>query len=462
MFSARTSIKSYTVNNMSQKWNLQDIRPVEPRKKRPSLPTSRLTDSSAEEEGGTLEPNYQRPVNDAPNIIIQDGTKKGNRSVLYAVGAFIAIVGGAILLSSVFGKTELTIYPENREPTINSDLTAYPDKRADNLSYEILTLEATSERQVKASGQVQVQEQATGMIEIIKTTSGAERLIKNTRFRTPEGLVFRIQESVVVPGAVVDNSGGSVPGTIQAKVFADEVGESYNVAAGTKFDIPGFEESGLTDLYNAIYAQSSSPFTGGFNGPQFQIEDAELQTARQELQLELRNQLLERVANEKPAGFITFSGATSITYNQLPAVEYGGDLVTIKEQAVLQIPLFKATDFGAFLAKEAVATYNGGPVRIKDPSVLTFSYKTATTSSSVLANETALDFNLTGKPLLIWEYDIEKLKKDLAGLPKTAVNNAISAYPGIEGARVSITPFWKRTFPVDSEDIKVTEELRDK
>ena len=439
---------------MSQKWNLQDIRPVEKKRRRPVPPPTRIDDDS------DFNDPIQPPSVDSPNIVIQDGTKKGRSLIFYAVVAFLVIVGGAITLSAVLGKTVLTLYPEYREPNINTDFTAYPDVRQDSLSYEILTLEATSESQVSASGQVQVEELATGIIEIIKTTPGAERLIKNTRFRTPEGLVFRIEESVVVPGAVRDSSGTTVPGRIQAEVFADDVGEAYNISAGTRFDIPGFEESGLTELYDAIYAENPASFTGGFSGPQFQIDDTELQTARQSLQLRLRDELLARIDSERPAGFIAFPGAVAITYNQLPAVEYGNDLVTIKEQAVLQIPLFKASDFGEFLAAEAVATYDGGPVRVDDPSALIFRYTSPTTSASTIANETSLTFNLTGKPLLVWEYDVENLKRDLAGLPKTAVPNAISAYPGIEGARVSITPFWKRTFPENQEDIEVIEELR--
>jgi hypothetical protein len=440
---------------MSQNWNLQDIRPAEPRRPRPR--TSNGLDLGSPEKAPVVSTERE----DIPSIIIENGTKKGRHNTLIALVLFVVIIGGALLLSALLGKTELTIYPEFRQPNVNSEFTAYPDMRADSLGYEVMTLEATAESQVKASGQIEVKELATGIIEIKKSTPGTERLIKNTRFRSPDGKVFRIEESVVVPGSVKDESGANVPGSIQAKVFADDVGEAYNSPAGTKFDVPGFEEGGYTDLYNAIYATNPEPFTGGFNGPQFQIDDNELATARQALQVKLRNDLLLRVEAEKPSGFITFTGAVAITYNQLPAVEYGTDLVTIKEQAVLQIPLFKADKFGQFLAAESVATYSGGPVRVQNPSELEFLYSSATTSSSVIANEPSLTFTLKGKPQLIWEYDAEKLKKDLAGLPKTAINNAISAYPGIEGARVSITPFWKRTFPQNPDKIIITEELKE-
>ncbi len=440
---------------MTQKWNLQDIRPAQPRKRRPEMTTTVLGSDTS--ESVPVMTNRE----EIPNIVITNGTEKGTNRVLVSIILFVVIVGGAVGLSAVMGKTELTIYPEHREPNINAEFTAYPDKREGSLSYEILTLEAVSESQVKASGQVQVEELATGMIEIIKTTPGAERLIKNTRFRTPDGLVFRIKESVVVPGSVKDSSGASVPGTIQAEVFADDVGERYNLEAGKTFDVPGFKESKLDDLYAAITARNSQAFTGGFSGAQFQINDDELSTARQALQIQLRNTLLARIANEKPADFIAFPDAVAITYNQLPAVEYGQDLVTIKEQAILQIPLFKATELGSFLAKEAVATYSGGEVRIDDPSVIKFKYSSATTSSSVIANEPALSFNLSGKPLLIWGYDIKSLTKDLAGLPKTSINNAVTAYPGIDAAKVHITPFWKRNFPANSEEIIVIEELKE-
>ena len=438
---------------MAQKWNLQDIRPAEPRKRRVPPPHKPTKEAPPEEEV------MHETREDIPSVVIEDGTKKGSKNIILAVVLFVVIVGGAIGLSAALGKTELTIFPENREPTISAEFTAYPDKRQDQLSYEVMTLEATSESQVTASGQVEIKEQATGVIEIVKTTSGAERLIKNTRFRSPDGLVYRIQESVVVPGAITDESDALVPGRIQAEVFADEVGEQYNLDAGTKFDIPGFEENGFTELFESIYAENPSPLTGGFDGLQFQIDDDELATARQALQVQLRDTLLARIENEKPTEFIAFPGSVALTYNELPAVEYGSDLVTIREQAILQIPLFQSTEFASYLAAEAVATYEGGPVRIDDTTKLVFNYTNPTTSASIIANEPSLTFALSGRPLLIWEYDSEKLTADLAGLPKTAINNAISAYTGIEAARVRITPFWQRSFPDDPEEIIIIEQL---
>ena len=438
---------------MNQKWNLQDIRPAEPRKRRVLGTTPPPSSNRPTMEH--VRPEQQMEREQIPSIVIEDGTKRGSKRVMLSTILFVVIVGGALGLSALLGKTQLTIYPQFREPNINSEFTAYPDKRADALGYEIMKLDSTSESQVKASGQIDVTTQASGRIEIVKTTPGTERVIKNTRFRSPDGKIFRIKESVVIPGSV-----NNVPGTIQAEVFADEAGDGYNLPSGTKFDVPGFQESKLDDLYKAISANNKDAFTGGFKGPQFKIDDSELGTARQALQVRLRDELIKRVNAEKPAGYVALPGAVAISYNQLPAVEYGNDLVTIKEQAVLQIPIFKATDFGTFLAKQAVATYSGGQVRVDDPQALTFEYKTASTSSSVIANEPSLTFTLKGKPKLIWEYDVEKLKKNLAGLPKTSIANAIKEYPGIESAKVSITPFWKRSFPVDPSKIIVVEELK--
>lgn len=440
---------------MTQKWNLQDIRPAEPRRRQPAQVTQQAT---------AQPPRYASRVDESETdddgvstISIKDGNKESKKKYILLGTVVAVLIVSVFSLSAVLSKTTLTVYPEFREPTVNAEFTAYPNRREGALSYEVMTLDATKEKQVAASGEEYVESQAKGFLEIQKTTAGSERLIKNTRFRSPDGKVFRIQESVVVPGAIKDASGTLVPGTIRAEVFADSVGQEYNLAAGTKFDVPGFQESNLPELYAAISATNLEPIAGGYKGQKFLINDNELSTARQELQLELRDELLARIATEKPAGFTTFPDSVAFTYEALPTVTYGENLVTIREQAVLQMPLFKQEEFANFLAKETISTYNREQVRIQDITTLDFSYTDQNTSSSNIANQTALTFKIIGKPTIVSEFDAGKLQADLAGKSKTSISTVLTAHPGIKSANVSSKPFWKRSFPEKAEDIVVVE-----
>lgn len=441
---------------MTQKWNLQDIRPAEPRR-RPRVeqrPVVVSTRPSTNREVGDLEITRG---SDVDTIEVKDGNKESKKKYTILATVVVLLIGAIFGLSALLSKTTLTVYPEYSEPVVNAEFIAYPDKRDGELSYEVMTIETTGEKQVKASGEEYVETKAEGFIEIMKSTAGAEQVVKNTRFRSPDGKIFRIQEGVTIPGAVKDSTGKLVPGTIRAKVVADAAGEEYNLAAGTKLDVPGFKESNLTDLYNSISATVREPLIGGYKGQKFMINDAELSTARQELELTLRNQLLDRIKNEKPAGFTSFDSSVALTYQELPTVSYGENLVTIREQAYLQLPLFKESDFAAFLASETVPTYSDLPVRIADIGTLTFSYSDQNTSATNIANLTSLTFKIVGKPTIVSEFDAEKLQSDLAGKAKTAISTVLTAHPGIKSARVESKPFWRRSFPEDAADIEIIE-----
>lgn len=446
---------------MTQKWNLQDIRPAEPRRRRPMQSTDVVEPLRSTPMSGGGVPRQPERTDEydepADTLVIKDGNKERQTNFV-VIGVVVAlIIGGLFGLSFLISKTTLTVYPEWNEPTVNAEFTAYPERREGQLSYETMTITETGEKQVQATGQEEVKEQAKGYIEIIKSTPGAERLIKNTRFRTQAGLIFRIQESVVVPGAVKDSTGNLVPGTIRAEVFADNAGEEYNLPAGTRFDVPGFKENNLNELYSSIYAENREAFTGGWSGPRFIIDPNVLAEAEQRLQLELRDKLLARVTAEQPADFVAFPGAIAITYNTLPTVKYGDNLVTLRIEAVLQQPLFKHADFASYLADATITSYIGEPVRITNIGDLTFAYKDASTSNSNIANATALNFSILGKPQIVWQFDAEQLKKDLAGKSLTAISTVLTGHPGIKSAEISGKPFWKRTFPEKAEDITVIE-----
>ncbi len=242
-----------------------------------------------------------------------------------------------------------------------------------------------------------------------------------------------------------------MPGKVVTDVFADKAGEEYNIAP-SRFTVPGLKGS---EQFDAIYAESSAVFTGGFDGEKYIIDEAELQTAKQQLHIELRDTLIAQLREQVPAGFILYETAITFVFESLPSTEYGDSLATIKEQARLQVPIFKAKEFATYIAEKSIPDYKDEPVYILDPSTLAFSYTDPLTAQADIAGYTSLDFTIKGTAKIIWEFDGEKLKKDLLNLQKNEATTVFSNYRAIANAEAEIRPFWVSSYPADTDEIEV-------
>jgi hypothetical protein len=396
---------------------------------------------------------------DLGSIDIVDGKRSKRKRTFIAVVLALVILISALGVNILMGGAEVTVYPKFKDVSVQATFTGMKTPGAGELGYELLTLEATGERQVKASGSEKVSLQALGSIFIYNTDQkSTQRLIKNTRFENPDGLIFRIKESVEVPSATKDAKGAVVPGVIAAEVFADGPGEQYNIGP-TRFTVPGLKD---TPQFATVYGESTVAMKGGFDGERYMIDEAELETKKQELHLELRNGLLERLKTERPAGFILFPDAVTFTFVSEPATSYGDSLATIKEKAYLYVPVFAEAEFASYLAESTIAGYEDEDVRVIEPEKLTFSYTGATTTQSDISTYTALEFMLKGTTRIVWQFDTDKLTNDLIGLAKQALPAVLSGYPAIDRAEAVIRPFWSQNFPDESKKIEVMTILEQK
>lgn len=425
---------------MPQKWNLQDIRPSAPKATRASHRTATQTDIAPRAPRKESSSHYD----DIDDIAPRGTSRKGSGKLILIVVAVLVVL--TFILNVFLGGATVTVYPKVRDIAIQSEFTAYTAPQADELSYEVLTLSADAEKQVVATGKEAVAERATGKIAVYNTGSASQRLITNTRFETPAGLIFRIKDSIDVPGGTNDT-----PGKVVADVYADETGDNYNVQP-TRFTVPGLKD---TEQYTSIYAESAQAFTGGFEGDKYIIDEAELATALEELRGELRRNLTEQLQSKVPAGFILFDEAVSYTYESLPAVESGNSLATIKERAHIHAPLFNADELAAFLAEKSIHDYDGNDVYISAPEAITFDYTDDTMTQSDLRTRENITFTLEGNTKIISKFDDETLKEDIAGMHKNDAPSVFVRYGAISNATSEIRPFWKSSFPDDVADIKI-------
>ncbi len=474
---------------MAQKWNLQDIVPPDrtrrggPRRISPApvadipqapsrdmrgAPPVRRMPSMREEmvHAPSTPPVYEEPTvfpetssydqTDAvvSRLEITDGRLARMRRYIFA-GVAVAIIGfigfaATVLLSGA----EVSVTPKTHSTTVQASFEAKLQPATGELGYELLTLEEKGERQVAANGQENVSEKAVGTIIISNAFSTTpQRLIKNTRFESSTGMIYRISDSVVIPGYKTTN-GTVAPGTVTANVIADGAGEPYNLASG-RLTIPGLKGS---DQYDKMYADiDEKGIAGGFEGTKFIIDETELVTTRQKLHTELRDKLLARIETERPNGFVAFKDAITFTYESLPAENAGDKAAKLKERALLHIPLFNESAFASFIAKSAVPGYKGELVRLESPASMTFKYQGSALEDVSLKESIA--FTLSGPVRIIWRFDEIGLKKDLVGTPESSLMTLLSKYPGIDKAKAVVRPIWKNSFPSNPDEIKVIEVL---
>ena len=185
------------------------------------------------------------------------------------------------------------------------------------------------------------------------------------------------------------------------------------------------------------------------------IDPADLQTASQSLQTELRNSLLARLPESRLPGFVLYDSAVAVSFTSLPATAQGDDLATIVEKATLHVPIFKVSDLATFIARDGIRGYDGAPVTITEPQALTFEYTSATSTLSDLSQVNELTFNLKGRAPIVWEFDAAALQKDMAGLPRDALASYLRDQRSLNRASAVIKPVWSRHFPENPEDITI-------
>ncbi|HEY4519496.1 MAG TPA: hypothetical protein VJH33_00455 [Candidatus Paceibacterota bacterium] len=362
-------------------------------------------------------------------------------------GATLLVLGGVLVFA--FRPTTITVVPRSHAIVFDASkrFTAYPSASAPfgALAYTVETREFEDSAAVPSDGVEQVSDKAHGMLTVVNEYSASPvRLIKNTRFQTPQGLVFRVPNTITVPGKK-----GSVGGTIAVEVYADQPGSDYNVGPVSRFSLPGLKSS--ADMYGKVYARSDTAFSGGFVGERPKVDPKTLASAR----AEVRSRLTERASNTLSAyeGGLVLPGLLNLAFSSLPETAEAEAGVRIHEKIVATFPVFSSESFAEDIAGDAIGDIRGATLRFAARE--TFS-ATADTQSLQGLGKNPLLFTLQGEGMIVFDVDGEGLASALAGRETASFETIVSEFAGIETARAKVGPFWSSTFPDDPVDIRVT------
>lgn len=318
-----------------------------------------------------------------------------------------------------------------------------------NISIELpfTPVESTLEKSIslKATGEEKVTEKSKGKITIYNEYEETEqRLLKDTRFESPGGLIYRIPTSVVVPGLKRDEKGNVVPGKLEVDILADKAGENYNIGAA-KFTVPGFKD---LPQYESFYAISTNSTEGGFDGVRKVISDSDRQEAESSLKNQLQEELIVDVKNKSNEQTVVLANESMILYEIL-GDKVDGNNVSISARGKINAMSFDLQEFSNFVAKSAV------PMFSDNENVIIKNIDDLKISASKKDTDNIASLDVSGSIEFLWKNDSDTLKSTIAGTDKESLKETVDSFPGITKISSEVKPFWKKTFPEDTSKIKI-------
>ncbi len=367
------------------------------------------------------------------------------------IACVLAIFVVLFSLASIFsGATIEVALKQNTVSIPEGEFTAFQGSSGSGIPFEVIKMSKDIGRVIPAEGEEQVEQKASGQIVIYNDFDGNDqRLIKNTRFMTPEGLIYRVNESVVVPGRKT-SGGTSIPGSVEVTVYADEPGEKYNIDL-KDFTIPGFKGD---PRHEKIYARSKTEMKGGFVGIMKKVSESQLSTARTEISEEIRMALKQEVRAQIPSDFVSFEQGIFFDFEPLPQSEAGGNSVQVNERGTIKAIMFNKNILSEYLA-ESLVPEMASSSKVSIINIETLPINISEGGSFDPSTSGTFSFSLTGEVTFVGEFDESALITDLLGRHKKEIPSILEVYPAIQTADAIIKPVWKRTLPKNSEDISI-------
>lgn len=176
---------------------------------------------------------------------------------LYKKIALTFIVLTIILIGIIFYFTlsyaYLTIYPKSQE--IKNDFNfiivedqSLQDIEAGIFAGRVVNQIISDQKSFETTGTKDISADAAGSVKLVNTLNQEQILIPKTRLLTPDNILFRLKDRVIIPGK----------STVTATVYPDDPSKPL-ATAGTKFTIPGLN----TTLQKYIYAETAQDFQAG-------------------------------------------------------------------------------------------------------------------------------------------------------------------------------------------------------
>lgn len=376
-------------------------------------------------------------------------TPKQKYLVFGFLGFAILVLAGVLFLALGHSRISFTWTPQTVEAksTLTAAATPVDEDVPAAFIEKIVEVEQAFQAETKP---VQKPTEATafigkarGKIKIINNNSKVQPLMATTRFKSPDGLIFRIQERVNVPAS----------GSVTALIVADEAGEKGALKKNTRFTIPGL----WPGLQDKIYGVA----TEDFHGEETKASNSDI-PGLTATELANAEDILKKAATEKALADLQKLAPTG--RKLFPDMIYAG--VTKREgpkigdqKASYNLKLTVKT-IGIAIDEAKVLK---AAQKILD-STITEDFQLLAVSSSDLkftvssydSAKDKADFEITakGKTALAPSHILLK-PETYTGKNQADVRTLLAGYPAVSNVLIELSPFWNKKITADKNNLQL-------
>ncbi len=332
---------------------------------------------------------------------------------------------------------ELVVSTSQTQISVGNNLVTIPGK--------LFSENKTMTQVFPATGSKYVQTYATGTVVIYNNfNTRPQTLIKTTRLVNADGIIFRLDKTITVPGGTM-SGGVLVPSQITASVTADQPGSQYNLPSGQVFHFAGFAG---TQRYQGFYAKSTQAMSGGFIGQASVPTQSDIAQATSSIASALQNVITSEIALQNTGEkLISGSSGFQITKYDVSDIPNSSGQFAVTAYGSYQAIGFSENDLVTAMASQLADTSKVN-LQVKKYSV---TYGTPQVDWKHDTMTVPITFQSMWEPA----FDLAAFRQKIAGMNQDQLRQAIVGVQGLQSSQIKFWPFWVSRVPANQSKITI-------
>jgi len=296
-----------------------------------------------------------------------------------------------------------------------------------------------------ATGSKNVGEKATGTIKFSTTSQNGVTIPGGTTFAV-DGLSFKLDSTVTVPGATLSFScGGICPGTASGSLTAPEGGAKYNGAQGAATGAP-----------SGVSASVPSATSGGTDKTATVVQQSDVDTVSNNILSSSDNDTAKKSLQDAfGSDYVVLDGSFKSDTSAVkpsPAVgtEADGGKGALAGSVTFSMVAVPKKELGTFLDAYFAQQIDGqNNQKVYDNGIKSVSF------TNINAVDSGFTANITTNGKIGPKIDDTALKEYAKGKRLGEIQSYVQNINGVENVDIKFSPFWVNSAPNDVNKIHV-------